>query len=204
MSASSFSQKLSTTQDVLDFWFGDIERLKDSNEIEKRTKLWFFNVPGSDFESTQLASQDLIEEAVEGGAKWEGTRGLQARIILLDQFSRVVYKGSPKAFENDKVAVGLTTQFLSGGLHKGLSNHELLFVALPLLHSEDLRDQETYYQLMTETSGMEWSLGFAKSHKDVIEQFGRFPHRNAVLGRESTKEELEWLSSDKVPSWAKP
>jgi uncharacterized protein (DUF924 family) len=136
----------------------------------------------------------LVEEAAAGALdSWaESSRGALALILLLDQFPRNIYRNTPKAFAADQKAKNLTLLTLGNDYLENMSEDEHCFFILPLEHSEDLSDQELCVSLF-ETLGNEKYLQYAIAHKAVIEKFGRFPHRNAILGRNNTPEEEEYL-----------
>ena len=118
---------------------------------------------------------------------------LLGAIILLDQFSRNIHRDSPRAFEADGLALKLAKLMIANGWDMGLTGLERQFVYLPFEHSERLDDQRESLRLFTALGDAE-TLRYAHAHKAVIESFGRFPSRNAVLGRISTPEEVEFLS----------
>lgn len=124
---------------------------------------------------------------------WRDTpRGRLAEIIVLDQFSRNIFRDRPEAFANDPLALALAQTALDCGADNTLSASEKSFLYMPFMHSESLLIHETAMQLYAQ-EGLEYNYDFEKKHKIVIERFGRYPHRNAILGRESTKEEIEYL-----------
>ena len=118
-------------------------------------------------------------------------RGSLALVIVLDQFSRNLFRGDPKAFAWDDTALSHARRAIDRGFAPALPVVERQFLYMPFQHSEDLTVQAESVALF-ETIG-EHALGFARRHQEIIERFGRFPHRNAVLGRESTAEELKFL-----------
>lgn len=183
-------------QDILTFWFPD-------GDHEARNKLWFGKNDAVD-ELIRIKFGALLSEARTGGLQsWRETPPtLLAYIILLDQFSRNVYRNSPEAFAADKLALGAAKHAVASGMDKSLSLIERAFVYLPYEHSEDLTDQNTsvelYGNLKEEASEEDRPvyssyLDYAVAHQKIIARFGRFPHRNAVLGRISTAEELAFL-----------
>lgn len=122
----------------------------------------------------------------------EAPRELLAALIVFDQFSRNLHRGSPKAFATDPVALRLARTAIADGLDQAMSNRERIFVYLPFEHSEDTADQEQSIRLFAQL-GDENLDKYAMAHKVIIDRFGRFPHRNVVLGRESTPEEIAFL-----------
>ncbi len=185
---------------ILDFWFGEI---KDGLTVEDRNKFWF--MPNADVDNTiRDKFEDLVRQAGSGKLKsWEGTpRGNLALIILLDQFTRNIYRGKPDAFKYDSIARRMCTEGIKNGTDKKLEIIERCFYYLPLEHSENLEDQDRCVKLFEELlvrvdkskiTLIKNSLDYAVLHRSIIEEFGRFPHRNKILNRESTKQELDFL-----------
>lgn len=171
-------------EDILNFWFSD--------EVKPK---WF--VKDSDFDNEiKEKFLSLYEQAVAGKLdSWSETaNGALALVILLDQFSRNLHRGSPKSYAADAKAAGLIKQALEAGVDQQLPTTEhRLFMYLPLMHSEDLADQKLCVKLFNEAGFDENGKEYARQHMVIIERFGRFPHRNEVLGRESTPEEIEFL-----------
>ena len=117
---------------------------------------------------------------------------LLAAIIVLDQFSRNLHRGSPRTFACDPAALALTKDAIERGFDKQLRGDQLQFLYMPLMHSEDAADQALSVELFA-TIGNDEAYDYALQHKAIIDRFKRYPHRNAVLGRESTPEEIEFL-----------
>ena len=139
-----------------------------------------------------------LEAARAGGLDdWAATpRGCLALIILIDQFSRNLYRGSPEAWSADPAALALTRRALEAGHDAELGKDERKFLYMPLMHSEALADQEDCVRLFRELAdgdAEDVSLDFAVRHRDIVARFGRFPHRNETLGRASTAEEIAFL-----------
>ena len=138
----------------------------------------------------------LYERAVEGELDlWKQTpQGCLALILLFDQIPRNIFRNAPKAFATDPLARDLTTYALDHGFDAHLSTEEKLFLYLPYEHAEDLALQERSVRLFQGITQDKEILYFADRHKEIIERFGRFPHRNQILGRQSTAEELAFLT----------
>ncbi len=117
-----------------------------------------------------------------------------AAVIVLDQFSRNMFRGSAEAFGADNIAVALSSQAIEAGLDTKLGEDQRCFLYMPFMHSETLADQERGIMLFR-ALGRENNLKYAIEHRDVVAKFGRFPHRNRALGRESTPEELDYLKT---------
>ncbi|MFQ6132605.1 MAG: DUF924 family protein [Armatimonadota bacterium] len=191
-------------ESILDYWFGPQDRWSDSDFIMERMKtLWFAEDPAVDEEIADRFGDDYTLAVSGAYDHWRTTvSGRLALIILLDQFSRNMFRDSAKAFAQDTVGRELTLEGLRLGIDGQLAPVERLFFYLPLEHSELLEDQEEsvrrFEQLHREapTDAQAYTgvaLDYAIRHKVVIEQFGRFPHRNELLGRTSTEEESAFL-----------
>lgn len=194
---------------VLAFWFGDERDPIDGvAALERRAALWFHGSAEFDRDIGERFGAAL-EQARHGGLDaWADTpRGRLALIILLDQFSRNVFRGTPLAFGQDPAAQKLVLAGLDGEVDRGLALHERMFFVLPLGHAEDraLQDRHLAYveKLATEAppgvrSFYERALESARQHHDVVARFGRFPTRNAALGRPPTPEEITYLEELKI------
>ncbi|KFC67052.1 hypothetical protein FG93_04026 [Bosea sp. LC85] len=133
--------------------------------------------------------------AAGGLSAWEETpEGAYALLILLDQFPRNLYRGSPEAFASDDLAVEVAERAIARGFDQHFTNPERRFFYMPFMHSEELDHQERCIEL-SRASGDEDSTKYAIIHRDIIRDFGRFPHRNAVLGRDTTTEERAFLDT---------
>lgn len=174
-----------TPQTLLDFWF--------SPEHEK---LWFKSTPQFD---QQIREQfENVWYAVKDGqqAGWEQTaKGALALVILLDQMPLNVYRGQPESFSTEAQARNVAGRAIEQGFDKQLPDKGKAFLYMPFMHSEDLTDQDRSIDLY-DAAGLEENLKFARHHRDIVRQFGRFPHRNAILARPSTPEEEAWLASE--------
>jgi uncharacterized protein (DUF924 family) len=166
--------------EVLRFWF------------EEHAKDWFAKNPAFDAE-IRARFLALHETAAAGLlAHWaDEARSCLALAILLDQFPRNMFRGEARAFATDAQARAAARVILQRGWNKAMTQGEQLFAYLPFEHSESLADQDLCCELMTGFDAEQ--LHYALRHREIIERFGRFPHRNAVLGRESTPAELEFL-----------
>lgn len=187
--------------ELLKFWFGD--NPDDAAVAKAQAELWW----GHRAETDELLQARFGAAASAAAADvldhWVGSpRGRLALILLLDQLPRAIHRATPAAFAQDAKARAVAEQGLESGADRLLRPIERLFFYLPFEHSEDLADQdrsvELYRELLTtvESAHRETFAAFvdyANRHRDVIKQFGRFPHRNLILGRESTPEEKEFL-----------
>ena len=154
---------------------------------------WFVRDDSFDIEIREQFG-DLFEEASNGGLKsWEETpEGRRALILVLDQFSRNLMRESARAFEQDSRALKIAGAALDAGDADLLDNHGKQFLYMPYMHSEDLAAQEKCVELFS-ALGIESVTKYAIIHRDIIAEFGRFPHRNPVLGRTMTKAEQAYL-----------
>jgi len=189
-------------EDILEFWFGPLA--DDETYPEQKALMWFNGGSQVDQTIQDEFGQDL-ERAIQGAlGDWSTIpRGRLAAIILIDQFSRNIYRGSPKAFTQDPQALALTLEGLTQGVDKRLRPVEAWFFYLPLMHAEDRalqRQSVACYSHLAENVApaiefpMKNALDYAKRHQEIIERFGRFPHRNDVLQRVSTDAERDFLT----------
>jgi uncharacterized protein (DUF924 family) len=177
--------------DVLLFWFGGRE------EHGKRHKRWFEKDAAFD---NQVRERFLGLHRQAAGGALEGWKARSADclalILVLDQFPRHLYRGLPQAFATDALALAAARHALAQGYDRVMLPVERLFAYLPFEHSEALADQELACELtrpLEAFSETDDAYRYAIAHRDIIRRFGRFPHRNAILGRPSTPEELEFL-----------
>ena len=176
--------------DVLQFWF-----------IHLQPADWFSSSSETDAEITSRFGETLDDAASGALDHWAQTpQGLLALVIVLDQFSRNIHRGSGKAFANDAKAQGLTLQAMAAGTDLKLGMNERQFLYMPLMHAEDLEMQEmgiAKYESLAETAA--GVTGYCVHHRDIIAQFGRFPYRNAVLERATSAEEQAFLDKEGNP-----
>lgn len=185
---------------VLDFWFDGVT---ETQIPQHRVNLWFGK---SEITDTLIQQQfeTLVDQAATGALKdWDETaHGRLALIVLLDQFPRNIYRGTARAFSHDALARLLTLTGLDHRMDEDLNTAEKLFFYLPLEHTEDkliqLRSVQCFDHLRKiapdEVKALaEYFYDYAVKHRVVIDRFGRFPHRNVILGRDSTPEEIEFL-----------
>ena len=186
-------------EDIHDYWFGPLDAAGMARP--EQHKLWFSASDATDADLRQRFGA-LVERALAGELQgWAGAdAGLVARVLLLDQFTRNIFRDTPRAFAGDPQALALARETVASGRHRRLPAIHRVFLYLPLEHCEDLATQDECLRLFAEleqVAGSEQIAGFtryARAHREVIAQFGRFPHRNAILGRESTPDELEHLA----------
>jgi uncharacterized protein (DUF924 family) len=182
-------------QEVLDFWFGAPGSATDGQQRRE----WFIKSDAFD-EQTRQRFGAVIDQALAGGLReWdaEGPQGVLARILVLDQFTRNAFRNTPRSFAGDALALGAARELVDSGAHKALAPWQRSFVYMPFEHAEDAFMQEHAVALFTalaaEHPGFGESLDYAHRHRGVIARFGRFPHRNEILGRASTLDEAEFL-----------
>jgi uncharacterized protein (DUF924 family) len=170
--------------EVLRFWFEDLSPAD-----------WFNGGPALD---ARIGERFLLMHealAANDGAALHhvhGPRPTLAAVLVLDQFSRHLFRGDRRAYASDSLARRLAAAALAHGWDRELGRAQRLFLSLPFQHSEDRADQARAVELAEAIGDEEWIV-YARAHQVLIERFGRFPHRNTVLGRESTAEELEAL-----------
>jgi uncharacterized protein (DUF924 family) len=168
--------------EVVRFWLGQNE------------KVWFSADPAFDAEVLSRFAE-LVERAKSGALDhWADTaEGALALVILLDQMTRNIYRDSPEMFAADGKALSVAERAIERGFDQELPKAERRWLYMPFMHSEDLADQERSVELFTRSEISE-SVPFAVDHADIIRRFGRFPHRNAILGRQTTPEEADFLA----------
>ena len=183
---------MTTPRDVLDYWFG----VPGTPEHGKERELWFRKSEATDAEIRARFGAD-VEAAVRGGHDdWaHGPRESLALLLLLDQFTRNIYRDTAGAFAGDAKALALARTLVERGEDRSLAPFERWFVYLPFEHSESLAAQKESLRLFGQLAaeGQAGALQWAEKHHDVIARFGRFPHRNEILGRASTPEEIAFL-----------
>ncbi len=184
---------------VLEFWFGPLDERGVAGD-EAIARWW---KKSDAFDAEIEAKFGALRRAVMGGAHdaWlESAEGLVAYIVVLDQFSRNLGRGTAVMYEADELALAATHRVLDAGLHYRLGVDHAATVYMPLMHSEALEDQDLCVGLFQQLAKhypdiarLPNNVSYAIKHRDIVARFGRFPHRNEILGRESTPEELEFL-----------
>lgn len=170
-------------QDVLDFWFSELDRAQwfkqsDDNDrvIRERFETTYFAVLNGETDS------------------WRATaEGRLAEIIVLDQFARNIFRGTSQAFAADPVALVLAQELVRRKDHLSFDVDRRTFACMPFMHSESAIVHEQALIVFADLP----SLNYEKAHKDVIDRFGRYPHRNEAMGRESTEDEIAWMQTHK-------
>ncbi|KXS38381.1 MAG: hypothetical protein AWU55_1598 [Halomonadaceae bacterium T82-2] len=169
-------------ESVLDFWFRELA-----------PRQWFRKDPALDrcIETRFRA----IWEAARAGELWpwrDSPHGRLAEVLVLDQFSRNLFRDRPEAFAQDAQALVLAQEAVAAGVDAELETSQRVFLYMPYMHSESLRIHDEAVKLFDQP-GLENNLEYEHRHRRILERFGRYPHRNAILGRESTPEEVEFL-----------
>ena len=173
-----------TPANILDFWFSESSR-----------KRWFRSTPEFDRELEDRFGEAYRLAAADRLSDWEQTaEGALALVILLDQIPLNIFRGEPRCFATEDLALAVAGRAIGSGLDRELTSDRKAFLYMPYMHSESLADQQRSIELYGQP-GMEHHLRWAHHHRDIVQRFGRFPHRNAILGRESTEEELSYLNS---------
>ncbi len=169
-------------QDILDFWFTEIT-----------PKQWFSVEASFDTTIRERFSATHQQATLGELYTWRATpAGRLAEVIVLDQFSRNMYRGTAQAFAFDAIALVLAQEAVALGADQELPSSQRPFLFMPYMHSESARIHEVAVTLF-QAPGMENNLDFEHRHKAIIDRFGRYPHRNEILGRTSTPEEQEFL-----------
>ena len=169
-------------REVLGFWFGELQPpqwFKKDPALDAAVRARFAGLHAN------LAVWPPVPDRSAGRAL--------AAIVVLDQFPRNIYRGTPKAFASDPAALELAKTTVAAGLDRGLAPAERLFVYLPFEHAEDASLQVEAVRLIGSLGDAEWTR-YAEAHKAIVDRFGRFPHRNEILGRPSTPEEIQFLA----------
>ena len=188
-------------QPLLEWWFGSAD---DPNAVvAQQGRLWFGKRDSQDLEARERFGE-LVEQALAGGlTEWtQGPEGWLALVLLLDQLPRMIFRETPKAFSGDLRAQQLVAQGIAADFDRALRPIQRVFIYLVFEHCEHLAVQNEAISRFTELMNQQPeadravfadNLDYAERHQQIIARFGRFPHRNAVLGRESTAEELAFL-----------
>eukprot|EP01083_Nonionella_stella_P097225 273261_1 len=196
--------------EILNFWFGEIESKEGviSSEIRER---WFMG--GKAFDNEIIESYggfipNILDKRRSLHEMWlSSLKGTVAYIVIADQFTRNVYRGTPKAFENDEYAQKIVNECIQNGKDKQIFDIHPAFSAflyMPLMHSENIKDHDTLSEVQHWMlshlnkdhdfySFLESQTTFAAHHRGIVEQFGRFPQRNQILNRQSTEEEMQYI-----------
>ncbi|MDX1823596.1 MAG: DUF924 family protein [Thiohalomonadales bacterium] len=172
---------------IVEFWFSDAVR-----------PLWFNSTLEFD-KQLRDRFEPVWQQAVQGKLdSWaENAEGALALVILLDQIPLNIYRGDPRSFSTEAKARDIAARVIEKSWDRELTDEQKAFLYMPFMHSESLEDQNRSVKLY-EAAGLKDNLKFAKHHRDLIHRFGRFPHRNKILGRQSTAAENTYLASDEA------
>jgi uncharacterized protein (DUF924 family) len=189
-----------TRDEILEFWLGPLDARGQADAAHLAR--WWKKDPAVDAEIRRRFGP-AVDDAIAGRRPipTDDARGILAEVILLDQFSRNVYRDDPRAFAGDARALASVRAALGRALDADLPYHARYFLYMPLMHAEDRAVQAEAVARFTALGGDApdpragaQALDFARRHRDIVERFGRFPHRNAILGRPSTAEEVAFLA----------
>jgi len=169
--------------DVIKYWFS-----------EKSRQYWFSSTHEIDNEIKKCYEQLWISAASGELNDWQDSpQGCLALIIVLDQFPLNMFRGKAKSFQTEELAVEVALKAIKKGYDEILNTDELLFLFMPLMHSENLEHQNIQVELFEK---YDFNDEYSKHHRNIVKRFGRFPHRNDILGRKSSTDEVEYLLSD--------
>jgi uncharacterized protein (DUF924 family) len=178
---------------ILDFWFGPT----DSPERGTARDVWFRKDAAFDAEIRERFGASVVIALAGGHGAWCATaEGSLARVLVLDQFTRNMFRDTAQAFAGDARALATAQDAVARGLDRKLDPYGRWFLYMPFEHAEDRDAQRHSLELfgsLAAESGLDAPLAWARKHAEVIERFGRYPHRNVVLGRASTPEEITFL-----------
>ncbi len=178
---------------ILTFWFGN----QEAADYGKPQKFWFIKDPKRDRQIKDIFEPIYLQAKSAQLDHWkEEALSCLALIIVLDQFPRNIYRGQPQAFATDSQALALARYAIAKGYDRGLLPVQRWFLYLPYEHSENIANQYTSVKLFStlgDDPDSQSSIAYAERHLKIIQDFGRFPHRNQILGRKSTPEEIKFL-----------
>jgi uncharacterized protein (DUF924 family) len=178
------TQEPLNAEQLLDFWFSD-----------RVAKLWFRSTPEFDQElrdkfllTYQLACDGQLDH-------WQHTvNGALALVIIFDQLPLNMFRGKPESFSTESRSRDVAAYAIEKGFDQHMADKQKAFLYMPFMHSENLADQQRSIELF-EKAGLQDNLRFAHHHHDIVKRYGRFPHRNRILGRQSSQQELDYLAS---------
>lgn len=188
--------------DILEFWFGTLEG--DGLATEEKSSRWWKKDPAFDDEIRERFGDTLLAAHRGELITWgDAPRSSLALVILTDQFPRNMFRGTADMFSSDGLALTSSLRAIERGFLAELKTHESVFLVMPTMHSEVLAIQRRCVELFEELAedaktdrardALKYNVGFAEKHRVIVERFGRFPHRNALLGRAGTAEESAFL-----------
>ncbi len=176
-----------TINEVLDFWYS-----------EENSKKWFNSTSEFDADIKQRFENLWQDAANNKLLAWEeSANGCLALCIVLDQFPLNMFRGENKSFQTEQQSIQVARSAITNGFDDEIEKQKVSFLFMPLMHSEVMQDQDLCVACF-EKRELEDNLRFAKHHRGIIEEFGRFPHRNEILGRDSSDEEIAYLNSKRA------
>ena len=178
------NDEINHLEQVIDFWFNRLtseDWFTQSHKVDQEI-ITLFSAPYNLFKARNLDQMDLSSDHI------------LAAIILFDQMPRNMFRNHAQSFATDDLALSLAKMALAGGHDLGMTDIQKSFIYLPLEHSENLKDQELCVSLFQQRTDLALQVDYAIRHRDIIQQFDRFPHRNAILGRVSTADEKKYLA----------
>lgn len=174
-----------TSKNIIDFWFSG--RVKGQ---------WFSSTPELDKEIAEKYEELWNKATLHELEEWSTTpAGSLALVIILDQFPLNMFRDQAKSFSSEKIALAISRKAIKNKQDKEITKEKLPFLYMPFMHSENIDDQNMSVKLYSEKNLGE-NITFAKHHRDIVKKYGRFPHRNTILSRESSEAELIYLASD--------
>jgi uncharacterized protein (DUF924 family) len=172
---------IAAPEEIIAFW------------MEAGEDRWFKSDPAFDIEICRRFFNSYEAAAAGQLRHWnQSSEGALALTLLLDQFPRNMFRGTPRAFATDRLALDIAKHAIDAGHDRKVAEALHTFFYMPFMHSEELAEQERCVELMRQ-GGKQENIKYAEIHRDAIKRFGRFPHRNAILGRVSTPEEIAYL-----------
>lgn len=187
MMSDSITEKSITPDSIINFWYSD--RIKSQ---------WFNSTKELDQEIKDNY-EHVWKNAIRGEYKhWKkNAEGCLALAIIFDQFPLNMFRGDVESFSTEGMAVKVAKNSVKNGFDDKLNKNQVAFLYMPLMHSENIEDQNLSVSLF-EKAGLADNLKFAKHHRDIVKQFGRFPHRNKILQRQSSQDEIDYLNSEQA------
>lgn len=176
-----------TAEAIIEYWYSDKvipKWFNSSIEFDKEIKSNYENVWLETLRGENISWQD-------------NASGCLALAIILDQFPLNMFRGEVKSFSSEAAAIKVTKIAIARGFDKSIDRDKLSFLYMPLMHSENIDNQDLSIQLFA-AAGLKDNLRFAKHHREIVKKFGRFPHRNKILGRESSQAEIGYLNSERA------
>ena len=171
--------------EIIEFWYSDRIKAK-----------WFNSTPELDNEIREKYLEIWEQAKANKLKQWqESAEGCLALVIILDQFPLNMFRGDARSFSTEKLAIEVSKKAVKLGFDKKLDKNMLAFLYMPPMHSENIDDQELSVALF-EKAGLVENWKFAQHHRDIVKKFGRFPHRNTLLKRESSQDEIDYLNSE--------